>query len=115
MSYIKVESSRVIAAVDEALAWIKLQKDHSQANMIQRYATKRRWFGLAKPWGYQRAFEYLEAGYDCSVGPSNYEAIQLYSYGRDISKLDALRRLAVEASATSSMVNVTADMSYIFS
>jgi hypothetical protein len=114
MSYITVDADRVISAVDDALKWIQLQKDHRQANMIRRYATKRRWFGFAKPWGYQRAFEFLETGYNQSW-PDDYEAIQLYTYGGDISDLKALRRLAVEASESNKLVNVSADMSHIFS
>ena len=108
MSYITVDAARVIDAVDEALAWIQVQKDHRQANMIRRYATKRRWFGLAKPWGYQRAFEYLEDSGDMF---DHYSMIQEVSYGNMIDDLKALRRLAVESTET---VNVSADMSYIF-
>lgn len=112
MSYITVRADRVISAVDVALDWIRLQRDHEQANMIQKAASGRDWFGFGKPWGYQKALDFLENGGAAGRFFDEYSAIQTMLYSKDVSELKALRRLAVE---TDGAVNVSDEMSYIFS
>lgn len=109
MSYIAINAKEVVEHCERHIADLKLQRLTKQARMIKEAATKKRWFGLGKPWGYQKAFEYFEN--DSDIWSEYYMAGNVL-YGAEYDELLDLKMLA--QAAGDGNVNVSVEMSYIF-